>query len=125
MREVRYESDERNSSGNRNWIFRMFVDQEVVDFVTTGGLSNREFFAGPDFPITVHSSASRDRGDIRPRGINLLWTSTAPAGYEPGGKIFIPIFRQFTYRDLHVGGLGTFRGQSVMIVAKVPEVFRS
>ena len=90
-----------------------------------GAARNRTHFVAADIPVTIHSTHSRDKGGIRPRGVMLEWVGAAPSGYSSEGRIFLPVFRRSTWRAYHLGITATFRGEQAIIVSRISEVMRS
>lgn len=121
----RYQLSEFAPSGGGLWMANINVSQDVLDFTFPNGNSNGQAGSGVDIGITIPSTANRDRGWGRPRGLMLQWVDTVPSGFKPDGKIYIPVLIYNRYRSCSIGQTGTFRGLSVRIAAKIPEVLRA
>ena len=123
--ETVYELDERIGVSGRRGVVRIRVEGDVLLFETTEARENEPDSDPPDLDIHIPSSASRDAGWGRPRGVRIAWTGSPPQGYAADGRLFIPILQPSRFSEYKVGQTGTFRGASFIIVGKLPEVIRS
>lgn len=84
----------------------------------------------PAGPATVGTSANatRRRGNgMFARGISLAWAGTppvAPAGYDPNGRIRIPILTESLYDQINVNDTFTYLGQAAIVTGLLPELRR-
>lgn len=116
-----YELDERLSVGGRLAVVKIRVDSQVLLFSPLGGRINVPDSDPPDLEVTIPSTASRDGGWGRPRGVMVAWTGSPPSGYKPGGKVFIPVLQPSRWAEYKVHQTGTFKGSGCIIVSKLPE----
>lgn len=121
-----YESEESTGlSSPRFWSFRMLVTSEADDFEPDGRRRNVQANVSETLPMTILSTANRDRSGLFPRGVRVRWTEETPVGYKDGGHVFVPVFRRDRYQEYKIGDRVSFLGGVGIIVGKLPETLRS
>jgi len=74
------------------------------------------------------ANAVRRRGNgMFARGISLAWIGdppVAPAGYDPRGRIRIPILTRDVYQNLNVGDTVTYLDTPAEVTGLLPELRR-
>lgn len=103
-------------------ILQIVIDEEVLNVIWDGHGANQVPSGGVTIPITVYSNMRRRESGIHCRGIQMVWTGSAPTGYNPSGRLFIPVMRLTRWRQLKVGNTLTHLGQQGKIVSKIPEL---
>ena len=101
------------------------VEPDTLGLVITGKGSNGFSPRDPTLRITAFSGTERSGSGIHMRGVVIRWEAAAPPGYKPNGILFLPVCNPFRYRQYQITDVGTYRGTSVIIVGKIPEVIRS
>lgn len=119
---VTYQTSEDHPLLPGRWLLRIRVNPEVLTFRPDGATRNTALGDSPHIAVTVPSTANRDAGGVRPRGVMIAWTGPPPTGYDPNGRIFVPIVREGPFREYKVGWVGTYRGSSFVIASKRPEI---
>lgn len=108
-----YESD----SGNL-YNIRIQPETEGTFNPSAPGIANQE----------TSANAVRRRGNgMFARGISISWLGdppVAPDGYDPRGRIRIPILTQAVYQNLNVGDEITYLGVPAEITGLLPELRR-
>jgi len=84
----------------------------------------------PADPVSMPVSANvtRRRGNgMFCRGISLKWAGeppVAPAGYDPNGRIRIPILTEALFDSISVDDSFTYLGQTATVTGLLPELRR-
>lgn len=122
---AKYQSNEGDTrAAGRRFNFVIKVREEVLDFSPGGTTRNAAPTSGIDIPLTILSTANKDRAGLAPRGVRLSWVGVPPAGYDPEGKVFVPILTPSLYQICHIGRPVDFLGAEAMIVGLVAETVR-
>lgn len=109
----KYEAD----SGN---IYNIRVQPETIGTFNAppAGVSDQE----------TSANAVRRRGNgMFARGISLAWVGdppVAPAGYDPRGRIVVPILTPAVYQNLNVGDTVQYLGIDAEVTGLLPELRR-
>lgn len=106
----KYEAD----SGN---IYNIRVQPETIGTFNPApaGVSNQE---------TSANALNRKGNGMFARGISIAWQGdppVAPAGYDPNGRIRIPILTRDVYQNLNVGDTVLYLGLQATITGLIPE----
>lgn len=98
---------------------RVFPIQVHPSTVTLSiqGRNNSEPFRNIDQSISVSVRTTRRTPGIVCRRTVIAFTGTVPPGYT-GAPIEVVWLRRDRYRDITVGGTGTWNGFPVIVVAK-------
>lgn len=120
--ETVYESDERTRVSGPKATYLIRLDEDLLTFQPDDARANAPDDDPPTIPVHVHSTPNRDAGGLRVRGVSITWTGSPPDGYDPDGKIFIPVLQPSRFAEYKIGQTGTFRGAGFVIVGKRPEV---
>lgn len=75
-----------------------------------------------DISVKV-SRGAREYG-IRPRFAVVRFTAGAPTGYRSGQLYRVPILTKARYNAINKGTTGTYLGEAVSVVSKIPESIR-
>lgn len=117
---VGYETRERGPTS----VLLAEVEPDATSFQLIEGNTNRASTRDITIPIHVFCNAGRSGNGVHARGVFITWTGVPPSGYEPGGSLYIPVFRTFLYDIAKIHGLATYKGQECIIIGKRPEVIR-
>lgn len=84
--------------------------------------------AAPSGAVTGKVSARVGGGNrqygVKARAVTVKWTSTVPSGYKSDEVLRIPILQKSLYDSVASGATGTYLGQPVEVVGKLPERIR-
>jgi len=112
---TRYQADDGK-------IFPVRINEETSSAVLAGQTNTPpEGQPGSGLPSARVGAGRRSFG-VNCRGVRVVFDETIPDNYKEGVPIFIPVLRKAVYDAIPSrNGSGTYLGNSVRIVGKVPE----
>lgn len=121
-----YQSQQRVAiSGATRYSFRIKVRPEVLTFQPDGKGVNASGANTRVLPLNIPSTANRDGIGVYPRGVMIRWTGAPPNGYDPSGKLFVPVLTVNRNFEYHLYDTGMYLGSPYIIVSKISEQVRS
>lgn len=102
-------------------IYSIRVQPETL-LATFTGTANPSPEGGVTESVSAKVSGGRRTTGVSARKVRIQFAGeTAPAGYEPGQTISLPILTPALFNSIEKGDLGTYLGQAIIVVGKTPE----
>lgn len=89
--------------------------------LTLGGTANTAAAGPADQEASALMSGGRQRIGVIARAVSLKWTAGAPDGYDENTRVRVPILTKSLYDLVSRGTTGTYLGESVEVVGRIPE----
>lgn len=115
---ARYESD------TLGVIMSARVQPETKQLIL-GGATNEDAGTTVTLPLRVNISGSRNSLGVKPRTVTLKWVVAPPEGYQPSGRLVVPILTKTLWDAIDEDiTTGTYLGVACVVVGKTPEFKR-
>lgn len=98
------------------------VQPETLVFA--GGVANTPPAGAVTLGLYAFASGGKRKYGVHARQVVVEWVGTAPAGYDPVGKIRLPVLTPAAYAAYLPGTIGTYLGAGVRVVSRRPETAR-
>ncbi len=110
-------------AGNGGFTLACKVQPETLD-CTIEGVANAAPAGPADAPGSATISQGRRTAGVNMRYVSMVWTGTAPAGYDENGILKIPVLDPATFAAWTLLGTGTYLGNAVQIIGRNGETVR-
>lgn len=109
---------------NNGDIHAIRVQPETVA-ATFGGTANNPPAGAVDQQTSARVGGGNREYGVKARAVSVTWTGAAPAGYEDGQLLRVPILTEELYDAITPNStVGTYLGAAVVVVGKLPERVR-
>lgn len=113
------------SAGEFELTFYTLDDGQVVNIKvqpeTAAADFNSTTAAAATIGISANASGSMRRNGVNARRIYGQWATTAPDGYDPKGRITLPILEQVNWNTIKKGDALTYLGETFRVTGKRAE----
>jgi hypothetical protein len=100
---------------------RYFVNASFdADTLVIDGADNTAPANDPNQPVTAKTRKDGRAIGIQARKVRLRYINTRPPGYSDW-TVLVPVFRPNRWDDFTIGKTGTFRGEAVIVVGRIPQ----